>query len=556
MSRVDPPPRQGTAARLGWLTGGAVVGALIALAIVVAALTLLNSTGAQASAPPRFVEETATAGIDHRYGGGFEFFVGGGVAAFDCNDDGFQDVYLAGGEHPGALYENHSTHGGTLRFAARPSTVTDLERVTGAYPLDVDADGITDLAVLRHGDNVMLRGLGDCTFEPAPWGIDGRDAWTTAFSATWAPSADLPTLAFGNYLTPDGRQTGMCEDHELFQPGPDGYAATSLTPGFCALSMLFSDWNRSGRHDLRVSNDRQYYRDGQEQLWRIEPGAAPRLWSAEEGWRPLQIFGMGIASHDVTGDGIPEVFLTSIGDNKLQTLVAGTAAPRYEDIALERGVTAHRPFTGERALPSVAWHPQFADINNDGFIDLFIAKGNVDSMEGAAMRDPSNVLLGNADGTFTEAAEAAGILSFGRARGAALVDFNLDGMLDLIEVNRSEPLRLWRNVGRGDEASPEPIGDWVALRLSQTGANTDAIGAWIEVRVGGRMLTREVTVGGGHAGGQLGWIHFGLGDAETAEVRVQWPDGETGPWVRIDTNQFVNIERGAEPRTWSPSGVR
>ena len=50
-------------------------------------------------------------------------------------------------------------------------------------------------------------------------------------------------------------------------------------PGWCTLSMLFSDWDRSGRRDLRVSNDRHYYRDGEEQLWRIEPGQPPRAYT-------------------------------------------------------------------------------------------------------------------------------------------------------------------------------------------------------------------------------------------------------------------------------------
>ena len=60
--------------------------------------------------------------------------------------------------------------------------------------------------------------------------------------------------------------------------------------------MLFSDWDRSGRRDLRVINDRHYYRDGEEQLWRIEPGEPPRLYTRDEGWAAVQIWGMGIAS--------------------------------------------------------------------------------------------------------------------------------------------------------------------------------------------------------------------------------------------------------------------
>ena len=60
------------------------------------------------------------------------------------------------------------------------------------------------------------------------------------------------------------------------------------------------------------------------------------------------------------------MYLTSQGDNKLQTLADGPAQPTYEDIALERGATAHRPYTGGDVLPSTAWHAEFADVNNDG----------------------------------------------------------------------------------------------------------------------------------------------------------------------------------------------
>ena len=200
--------------------------------------------------------------------------------------------------------------------------------------------------------------------------------------------------------------------------------------------MLFSDWSRSGRRDLRMTNDRHYYRDGSDQLWRVAPGEAPQLYTEADGWRPLQIWGMGIASEDLTGDGHPEVFLTSQGDNKLQTLADGPTRPAYEDIALSRGATAHRPFAGGDVLPSTAWHAEFADVNNDGFSDLFVAKGNVEAEEGYATRDPSNLLIGQADGTFVEGAETAGIVSYERARGGALVDLNLDGMLDLVVVNR------------------------------------------------------------------------------------------------------------------------
>jgi hypothetical protein len=346
-----------------------------------------------------------------------------------------------------------------------------------------------------------------------------------------------------------------CDDNQLVRPGDAGTYArpVALHPGWCTLSLLFSDWDRSGRSDLRVSNDRHYYRDGEEQLWRIEAGAAPQLWTHDEGWQPLRIWGMGIASYDVTGDGYPEVYLTSQADNKLQTLMAGPSRPEYGDIALRRGVTAHRPYAGDVTMPSTAWHPEFADVNNDGFIDLFVSKGNVEAMTDYAARDPNNLLLGQPDGTFVEGAPDAGIVGFARARGAALADLNLDGLLDLVVVNRRENVQVWRNVGNGDAAAPAAMGHWLMVRLGQPGANRDAIGAWIEVRTGEAVSSRELTIGGGHASGQLGWSHFGIGVADRAEIRVTWPDGEVGQWQWIEANGFAVLDRATgkiEP--WTP----
>ena len=82
-------------------------------------------------------------------------------------------------------------------------------RCNGAYPLDIDGDGRVDLAILRFGSSVLLRGLGDCRFERANerWAFDGGRAWTTAFSATWEGSNTLPTMAVGNYLRLDASGT-------------------------------------------------------------------------------------------------------------------------------------------------------------------------------------------------------------------------------------------------------------------------------------------------------------------------------------------------------------
>jgi hypothetical protein len=543
-----------------WFGGGLLAGLLAGSTVFVATSGVLAADGPPASPVPRFVEQTRTAGLDHRYDGEFEYFVGGGVAAFDCDADGLSDLYLAGGSTPAGLYRNVSEVAGDLRFEHVTAAATDLSGVTGAYPLDVDADGVLDLAVLRVGENVLLRGTGDCAFERANegWGLDGGAEWTAGFSATWERPDTLPTLAFANYLDYPlaADNSRSCAPSELVRPtaGGDGYGPpTPLAPGYCALSALFTDWDASGRHDLRLTNDRHYFSTGGEQLWRVAAGMAPTQYTAAEGWKPLVIWGMGIAAQDVTGDRRPEVVLTSQGDNKLQTLVPDATGPTYADIAIERGTTAHRPSVGDDTLPSTAWHPEFADVNNDGRLDLYISKGNVDSQRDHAAQDPSTLLLAQPDGTFAEAARDAGVVSLGRSRGAVLADLNLDGLLDLVEVQRREDVRVWRNVGSGAGDDPAPMGAWAAIRLQQPGANRDAVGAWLDVTVDGTTVSRQVTVGGGHAGGQLGWVHLGLGEADEATVQVRWPDGSTGPPVTVPAGTFGVVERGAdEVAVWTP----
>ena len=542
--------------------GVVVVTAAVGILVAGRAVLMQSAGPTVADGPPLFVDETVLSGLAQRFDGPDLYQVGGGVAVFDCSGDGKPDLYLAGGANPASLYRNEAAVGGTLRFSEVHDAATDLTGVMGAYPIDIDGDGLIDIMVLRVGENVLLRGLGDCRFERAneAFGLEGLDGDTTAFSATWESGSTLPTLAVGHYLTigPDGESTAPCADSAILRPDPSATrydAPTPLRPGYCTLSMLFSDWDRSGRRDLRVTNDRHYYSDGMDQLWRVAPGEPLRAYTGDDGWVAMQIWGMGIASADVTGDGYPEVFLTSQGDNKLQTLTAGPSQPMFRDIALKRGVTATTPFTGGDPLPSTAWHPEFADVNNDGFTDLFVSKGNVGAQPDYAKRDPSNLLLGSPTGTFTEAAEAAGIVSFERGRGAALADFNLDGLLDLVLVNYGGDTILWRNVGSGTASNPEAMGHWLAVAVEQPGPNRNAIGAWLEARIGDQTVLRELTIGGGHAGGQLGWQHLGIGPADSADIRVHWPDGELGAWVHVQASEFAIIERNATAaRRWLPGG--
>lgn len=489
-------------------------------AVLVAAL---SPSGALAG--PLF--EDRSAGLPaHAYAGGWEHFVGGGVAVFDCDGDGLPEVLAAGGTAPMLLLRNHGA------MDLRPGAFPGITGATGAYPLDLDGDGHLDLVILRVGPDLALRGGPDCGFVDATedWGLPRQDRWTTAFTAWWEDDG-RPVLAFGHYVDrsdPDG-PFRACDGNLILRPAADGHVAEPLEPGFCALSMLAARDAR-GRPTLRISNDRHYYvSGGSEQMWDI---AARRFLGAADGWDAPSLWGMGIASRDLDGDGRDEVMLTSMGDQLLQLAQPDGS---YAPAPFAMGTYAQRPHDGSDGRPSTGWHAQFGDVDNDGRPDLFIAKGNVDQMPENAIRDPDNLLMQQPDGSFAEAAISAGVASQERARGAALADLDGDGRLDLIVVNRRAPMALYRNI-------TPATGNWIAVDLRQPGGNVRAIGARITVTAGGAAQMQQVTIGGGHAGGQAVPAHFGLGTADSAAIRIDWPDGHVTHHA-AEANAVVTLTR-------------
>ena len=446
---------------------------------------------------------------EHVYSGGWEHFVGGGAAVFDCDGDGLSEIVAAGGAGPSTLLRNR----GGMVFER--SAFAEVAGVTGAWALDLDGDGPLDLILTRVGPDVALRGDGACGFSPIPF--PGGDAWSTAFSATW--DGDAPVLAFGHYVDradPDG-PFEACDSNRVLRREGDGWAETVLSPGFCALSVLWTDEDRDGRATLRLSNDRHYYvRGGSEQMWDPARG----FLGPADGFAAPSIWGMGIASRDVNGDARPDLMLTSMGDQV--AMLSGPDGLARAPFAL--GLAAHRPHTGGDGRPSTGWHAEWGDVDNDGDADLLIVKGNVDQMPGMAMADPNNLLV-NEEGAFREVAAAAGTASAHRGRGGALADLDGDGRLDMVVVNRRAPLEVWRNLSEAGNA--------VSVSLRQPGGNAHAVGAWVEVRTPAGTQVQELTVGGGHAGDAVAPLHFGIGAAEAAEVRVTWPDGTAGAWRPI-----------------------
>src|SRR5690606_13005337 len=225
-------------------------------------------------------------------------------------------------------------------------------------------------------------------------------------------------------------------------------------PGFCTLSMLITDWRRSGQPELRVSNDRHYYvRGGYEQMFRLNP-----LEERTEDWPRVSLWGMGIASQDLNGDGLPEVMMTSMGDQLLQF----NTGAGFTDAPHELGTYAQRPLIGDDGRPCTGWHAVFADVGNDARMDIVSAKRNVDQMPANANQVPNYLLMQKPNGSFVERADVAGIATTARARGAALADFDGDGRLALVVVNRRAPLELWQN------ATPD-TGHWAGIEPRMEG---------------------------------------------------------------------------------------
>jgi hypothetical protein len=164
-------------------------------------------------------------------------------------------------------------------------------------------------------------------------------------------------------------------------------------------------------------------------------------------------------------------------------------------------------------------------------------------MEDFARKDPNNLLVQQPGGKFVEMGDKAGIASMNVSRGAALADFNMDGLVDLAVVNRWVNAELYRN-------TTADAGTFVAFKPVSDGANRDAIGAWIEVKCGADIMRREITSGGGHVSGTLTWQHFGIGTEKNAEVRLIWPDGTAGEWQKVDAGKFYLIDKAKGVSEW------
>lgn len=553
---------------------------------------------------PHFSDVTPLSGVGFRHasstrtfdypGGAVTKLFGSGISIADYDGDGRPDIYFAGS--PGALYRNL----GNLTFEdvtlqAGLARSTSDEGRAGVFG-DYDNDGCSDLYLtFAHSPNRLYRNRCDGTFVDttlragvgyngssysAAWGDYDRDGWLDLYVTTYATSGN-PTG--GNVLGFDAK---WGEPDLLFRNNRDGtFAETTARAGVgdtgLGLAAVFSDLDGDMWPDLYVANDY-----GRNSLY-LNQGDGTFRDATDRAGVGYQGNGMSADSADYDGDLRPDLFVTNIvwakavardlglADADMDRVREAAAArvrkdgglraflghgiPPDEDRFLNSGSALYQSNAdgtwSERARQAGVrdvewgWSAPFADFDNDGRVDLFAANGfvpteGVDAIQGFAHL-PDRLFLNRGDGTFAEVGAAAGVADTRDSRGAATGDLDGDGRLDLVVSHLYSTPSLYRNIAASGHA-------WLEVRLtgscgpvsSVNCSNRDGVGAKVLATAGGQTQVREVKAGSGFLSQSDRTLHFGLGNATTADLEVRWPSGLVERAAGVAVNRTVEWTEG------------
>ncbi len=561
----------------------ALLAACAALVVAAAAEQVGVASGhAQPTAPPfTFAHRGADAGF-----GGMTVFggretnrylletTGCGVAMFDYDADGLQDLFFVNGttlegfpkgqEPRPHLYRNT----GGARFDDVTAAAGLNEQFgwgQGACAGDYDNDGFPDLFVTYYGRNRLFHNTGRGGFEEVTdaagvsgpqtrWGtgcafVDyDRDGWLDLFAANYI-DLDLATAP-----TPD---SGLCRyKGEPVACGPPGlkggrnalyrnlgngrFADVSDASGILRSSGTFGlgvstlDFDDDGWTDLYVANDSnpsalyRNRRDGTFEDVAVKAGCA----YSQDG-KPQA--GMGVGIGDFDRNGTSDILKTNFAGDTT-TLYANSGDGFCEDRTFDSGLGLNTRWLG--------WGAGFADFDNDGWLDIFLTNGHVypevRRLRTEAGYEQRKVIYRNVKGRFEDITEALGppatIPKAGR--GSAFGDIDNDGTIDVAinNVHDTPDLFLTR----------APVENrWVQLRLVGTRSNRSAIGARVRVVTGGESQVHEVRGGGSYMSQNDLRVHAGLGNASKVErVEVRWPNGLEEVWEDVASNQVLTLEEG------------
>lgn len=464
----------------------------------------------------------------------------GGLAVFDFDGDGLQDIYFTNGAAGESMrkesprYSNRLFRNlGGMRFedVTEAAGVEGLGYSMGAAAADFDNDGHADLFVAGVFQNTLFRNLGDGTFEDitalsgiasTEWAVaagwfhydgDGLADLFVVNYADWTPDFDrycgdrergLRVYCHPKYLTPIANRLYRNLGSGRFEPVEERAGLGAFAGR--GMSAAFADFDGNGRVDVFVTNDNLpnflflNQDDGRFTEDALLAGAA----LLDHG-RPVASMGVDVGDFD--GDGLADLSVTALS-NETFPLFRGDVGGTFRDATVASGLAkASRSYAG--------WGNVFADFDNDGLLDLFTANSHVNDLvedfEPFVYRQP-NTVFRNLGGRFGEAVEVG---AAGTHRGAAVADFDADGRLDVVVSALGEPAKLFRNVSEQRHA-------WIALQLVGERSGRDAFGS--RVHVAGQ--TRWVKSVAGYASSGLRPVHFGLGSAEQpVVVEIDWPSG-------------------------------
>ena len=490
--------------------------------------------------------------------------LGGGVAAGDYNGDGHLDLYVTNSAGPNALFRNNGD--GTFADVAAAAGVDDPDATGyGTGWADYDNDGDLDLYVANFGASKLFRNEGDGSFNDvtAASGVADPDADHRTMGVAWGDydsdgfldllvvrhlieiggklALDTPGLARASrplalfHNEGDGtftNVTGLLSDN-LEYPSPVKGA------GF---KPAFFDYDSDGDADIYIVNDfgAANYPNV---LWRNDgrdsSGQIVFTDVSKESGTDIEIFGMGLAVGDYDNDGDFDLYMTDIGEGEfMENQGDGTFVNATQSTRTGRGSIPENWFDSM----SVGWGTVFADLNNDGMLDLYTVAGQMDNDPCFNMENQPNALFVNmGDGTFTDVSDASGANDSGTGRGVAHGDFNDDGLLDLFVVNMGtldgEPGTARLFINTSDTGN-----NWLRISLQSNDGNLFGIGARVVVATGGVKQVREMGASQSHMSNSVVPVHFGLGNAQTVDtVEVHWPSGRAQLLENVPVNQELTI---------------
>jgi hypothetical protein len=498
----------------------------------------------------------------------------GGVIIFDYDRDGWPDIYftnaptvemaIKGQKSRGSLYRNN--HDGTFSDVTDKSGLSSPCFAMGGAVGDYDNDGWPDLYLTCLGGNVLYHNNGDGTFTDvtAKAGVaDGR--WSTGAAFGDYDGDGFVDLMVANYVdfrlndlpgfgsSPNCKYRGMdvqCGPRglkgagdSLFHNNGNGTfteisksAGVDDPSGYYGMSVVFADFNNTGRPDIYVANDstpKFLYKnlgDGKFEDIGLESGTAV----SEDGSEQAS---MGIAIGDYLHTGRPSLYVTNFSDEN-NLLYRNEGNWNFTDVSYPSGLALP-------SLPFVKWGTAFVDVDNDGWLDLITVSGHVypqvDTLpSGARYREPKLLQLNQKNGTFCDASEEAGpaLKEKHVSRGLAVADLFNDGNMDVVIGDLDGSPMILRNHGM-------PGRHWVSFELAGTKSNRLALNARIKIVAGGVMQTDEIHSGGSYLSQNDLRVHFGLGEAKKiTSVEIHWPSGKIETLGDLAVDQYYSVLEG------------